>query len=213
MYFSQKDPRWRDKKVGFGGLSFGAAGCAITSVANILKWNDEVKDPLEINNIAKNCGAFKVDMLSFPILAKQLGYDYLKIPKTDSMFPKIGQKVIAETNYFSKVGVPQHFFLFNPSNKKRLDPLDLNPSWEENNYPIVSYRVLNKLTYVNQSPEKGQEVNITEPIQETLKPIQTYTAIPVLDKETLTDPKNQWKQMVDDLISLIFNIIKKLWRK
>jgi hypothetical protein len=138
MYFSQKDKRWANKVVGFGSMTFSQVGCAIVSVANKLKYDGIDMTPLEVNEFAKNCGAFNVNMLNFQRLANALGYDYVKQTKK----PKDRQ--IGETNHYKKVGVPQHF-IFLREDGKRIDPLDENPSWEVNNYPIISYRVFKKI--------------------------------------------------------------------
>ena len=135
-YFSQRDPKWRDKLLGFGHSTFGAAGCVVTSFANFQKYQGQEDTPLDINETAKACGAFQGDMMVFSTLAKKLGYSYLKTTI------KPTEVCIAETNHYSKLGVPQHFFLYKPENGKRIDPLDLTPQWEDNTYNIVSYRVL-----------------------------------------------------------------------
>jgi len=139
MYYSQKDYRWKDKKIGFGTTTFGSSGCLLVSVANKLKFDGVKMTPLQVNDLAKKCGAFNVDMLNLAILAKALGYTYVR------QTAKPEGRYIFETNYYKKVGVPQHF-CFGNEDGKRIDPLDLEPSWEVNNYPIISYRVMNRIT-------------------------------------------------------------------
>ena len=159
MYYSQKDSRWATKKVGYGKLTFAQAGCALTAIANKLKFDGIEKTPLEINDIAKKCGAFNVDMLIFPVLAEALGYKYSK-----QIAKPTGRQII-ETNYYAKVGVPQHFVFYNPENEKRIDSLDLEPSWEENNYPVVSYRVFTKALQSPAIPEKLSEQQVSTPAE------------------------------------------------
>lgn len=158
MYYSQKDERWANKKVGFGSLTFSAVGCAVVSIANKLKYDGIDMTPLEVNEFAKKCGAFNVDMLNFSKLANALGYDYVK------QTAKPEGRQIGETNYYKKVGSPQHF-VFLREDGKRIDPLDPVPSWELNNYPIISYRVfkVNKTTKFVDIKEKMS----TEPKEES----------------------------------------------
>ncbi len=50
-YFSQQDPRWADKTIGFSGLSVRQYGCAISSVAMVFKYYGISIDP---GRLAKN---------------------------------------------------------------------------------------------------------------------------------------------------------------
>jgi hypothetical protein len=179
MYYSQLDERWKNKKLGFGKTTFGSSGCPIVSIANLHKfYSDSKLTPLEINEIAKKCGAFNVDMLNFSILAKELGYNYEKWTPSHPLFKKLGQRVIAETNYYSKVGVPQHFFFYNPATNKRIDPLDKIPSWEDNSYPLVSYRIFTKIApLVIKKVEKVQSATID---------VKTLSAVKI---EPITTPQ------------------------
>jgi hypothetical protein len=213
MYFSQRDKKWATKKLGFGTTTFYGYGCAITSITNLHKFfTDSNLTPLEINEIAKNCGAFTGDMLNFGILANKLGYKYEKLSKK----PKI--RCIIETNFYKKVGVQQHFVFFNPENGKRIDSLDEVPSWEENNYPIVSYRVFTK---IEEKPKKevSKEVKVesniqTPPKQET--PIVTPTVslqsesktiklseLPKIEEAKEYTCLDELKELILDLINLI----------
>ena len=133
--YSQKDSRWKNKKLGFGNTTIGGYGCAISAFSNFMADLGIQITPDEMNEKAKKCGAFSGDMLNFSVLAKELGFNYRKDTASS-------QICIAETNYYKNKGVPQHFFLYNPITKRRVDSLDLDPKWEDNNYNIVSYRIL-----------------------------------------------------------------------
>lgn len=197
MYYSQKDPRWAAKKVGFGNLTFAQVGCAITSIANKLKYDGVTMTPIEVNTFAKNCGAFNVDMLNFSTLAKALGYDYVKQTK------KPEGRHIVETNYYKNVGVPQHF-VFVKEDGKRIDPLDLNPSWETNNYPIISYRVFSKkqAQELTQDEEKV-EIHIDVPPSKENATLTTQNA-----PETIVAPRETWRDAVLEIITLIRKFFK-----
>jgi hypothetical protein len=201
MFYSQRDVKWATKKLGFGKTTIGSSGCFITSIGNIVE-----KTPIEINDLAKKCGAFNVDMLNAGILAKYLGYGYVK-----QIRPPVSV-CVAETNYYKKVGVPQHFFLLNPKNSKRVDPLDIEPAWESNNYPIVSYRLFVKLE-AKKSPvasQKPADVKLPTPPVETpviakQEPITTpkpikLSELPPIKEYTWLD---ELKELILDLINLI----------
>lgn len=191
MYFSQKDPRWAKQKIGFGSMTFSQVGCAITSIANKLKHDGMEMTPPEVNEFAKNCGAFAVDMLNFSILAKALGYDYVK------QISKPEGRCVAETNYYKKVGVPQHF-IFLREDGKRIDPLDLEPSWEENNYPIVSYRVFKK-----REEEKEEIVE---------SPVEISTPIEAPETPIITEQKDIWQDVAHEIILLIRKFFNLIWK-
>lgn len=139
MYYSQKS--YPKVKLGTCSDTIAQSGCIITSACNLLKRMD-IADitPDKMNALAKANGWYSQGcLLDLADLAAHFGCKYvkqIKAPKDVCMF---------ETNYYKKVGVPQHFCLINPASGKRLDPLDLEPSWEANNYPIVSYRIFTKI--------------------------------------------------------------------
>ncbi len=176
LYSSQKNPLWSNKYLGFSKTKIGTAGCFITSISNLLAYNGETKTPSEINDIAKKCGAFTGDMLNAGILAKALGYGYVKAIK-----PPVSNCIV-ETNYYAKMGFSQHFVFFNPRNGKRVDPLDLSPGFEPNNYPIISYRLFLKLEQKIQTPDL---VSIPEKI---VTKIQTPEPT-ISESNTVTPPK------------------------
>lgn len=198
-YFSQRDPRWRDKLLGYGRTTFGSSGCAITSFANFQLYNGEKDTPLDINETAKKCGAFSGDMLTLGILAKKLGYTYLKT----TVKPK--EVCIAETDNYKKVGVPQHFFLYKPENGKRVDPLDLTPQWEDNTYKIVSYRLCKPIqTYVKPMALPtylDSYIPSPEAPQGDLSPVTPKETHPPIPTET------------NSILSLIWDLIKTLFQK
>ena len=202
-YYSQKDPRWANKKVGYGKMTFAQVGCALTSIANKLKFDGIDKTPLEINELAKKCGAFQVDMLVFPKLAEALGYKYQK----QTAKPKGRQ--IMETNYYKKVGIPQHFVFMNESGK-RIDPLDLEPSWEPNNYPAVSWRVFTKKDEAQKSTVSAPNTE-TAPIPKEHPKTQPEAKFEATDDSTasgddLKDIKNEIT-LLKQLIAKLFNFL------
>jgi hypothetical protein len=140
MWYSQKDNRWSNTRIGSSSETFHNAGCLITSLANLDTYlhNSIGRTPLQIMNILLVDGAINSDgMLDLNAGAKALNMSYNKL------YEKPDMVCIAETNAYANVA-PQHFFVLNPYNSKIIDPLDLNPDWKikPEKYNIVSYRVL-----------------------------------------------------------------------
>jgi hypothetical protein len=121
--------------------------------------------------------------------------------------------VICETDYYKNVGVLQHFFLYDPLTKERIDPLDLKPDWEANTYPIVSYRVLELPLQAPTPPESTPEPQQpTEPVKppET-QPVAPETT-PVSDIQEIHNQTGEfWQKATNFLISLIKWIRSKIY--
>lgn len=129
-YFSQKDPHWSDMKLGNSIYTLGKYGCYLTCLAMIVD-----KTPLELNHILTMAGCIsKEGLLDSFKAATVLGKKYARKTQ-NTKFPCIG-----ETDHFKKMGYPQHFIVL-LDRATRIDPLDLGPQHEPNNYNIVSYRL------------------------------------------------------------------------
>ena len=202
-YYSQKS--YPHVNLGLCNVSIAQDGCFLTSFCNLLHELGIIEiDPIEFNKIAFHSGGC---MANAPEWAKMYNLLY---EKTTRIPDKI---CIIETNAFKDLGFPQHFCLYNPKTKKRVDPLDLNPEWETNTYNIVSYRV-----FTPPDPKVEEVVPVPTPTPESVvetppEPISPTPENSAPDYQTLTDPKNQYKEMVDSLKSLIIYLIKKLWTK
>lgn len=125
------------EKLGTCTNTIKSHGCFITSICNLREYYEKkLITPAELNKICTSKG-FYVQGCSLvaPSVAKYFGVTYERTIKAPDVV------CIAETNHYAKVGVPQHFFVFNPKTGERLDPLDKDPQWESNNYKIVSYRI------------------------------------------------------------------------
>ena len=129
-YYSQKDTKWAKEYIGKTKYTIGKYGCYITSLAMLLD-----KTPLQLNNELIRGFCFDhVGLLLNDKAAKLLGRKYSKVKKS-TIFPCIG-----ETDHYKKMGYPQHFFVL-LDNKTRIDPLDLAPLPEPNDYNVVSMRI------------------------------------------------------------------------
>ncbi len=159
-YYSQRDPKWSGVQLGVcKNETIGKSGCVITSLSNFLvstSSSKERENPKEMNEWCKKKGIYAsgclVDMSRF---AKLRNMSYLKTTKK----PKV-EKCLAETDFYKKNGVPQHFFMLRLKDGKIIDPLDSKPEWKKNPYGIVSYRVFESL----KSPKS---LNPTETIKST----------------------------------------------
>lgn len=130
--FSQKDEKWKNKKIGNSNVTIGSHGCLLTAFSNITGIT-----PDSIADIAYENGCIDSEgNLNSVKLAKILKVEYeepIKV-KTKPPYP-----CIAETNYYAPVGVPQHFFVADSGNMI-IDSFDgkLKDNIYKNN--MVSYR-------------------------------------------------------------------------
>lgn len=133
--YSQIDPRWKNIKLGTCSDTIGQSGCKITCLGML-----SCKTPEEVNKIIPYINGCLTDDST---AAEALGLEFQGRVK---VAPVGFGWCIAETDHYAKKGVPQHFFVYNADSKERIDPLDLNPVPELNNYNIVSYRLFKPLS-------------------------------------------------------------------
>jgi hypothetical protein len=202
-------------KLGTCTDTISQSGCLITSWANFISVKRGSKLPPDsLNAIFKDNGFYSNGcLINLAKVAKFYDFEYSKIFKAPN------EICIAETNQYAKLGIPQHFFLYDPKNKLRVDPLDLKPDWEFNNYPIVSYRVFKDLKIAPKPTEKPKEASMPTP---EVKTPQIATSEPTKQPEQVTDsskmvldniseviakeaPKTFW-QKIADAVRIFFNI-------
>lgn len=147
-YYSQKS--YKDQLGGCKGTSIADAGCFLTSFCSLLR---ELRvagiSPQDFNKFAFKSGGCLANSDAW---AKMFGMTYKKVTKLTGI--KYPEFVICETDHYRKSGFPQHFFMYRPKDKMRIDPLDKNPSWKKNDYNIVSYRIF--YPGILAEPEKPQ---------------------------------------------------------
>jgi hypothetical protein len=146
--YSQK---WYSDKLGTCNVTIKSHGCFVTCLAMLVGI-----EPPEVNELlTKNGGYSNGCMLLSDKASKILDLEY-----NGKTTKKPDYICIAETNYYKKNGVPQHFFVYNKGDM--VDPLDQKPDWRKCIYPIVSYRLfkLKSMKKANQefydSKVKGQ---------------------------------------------------------
>jgi len=123
--FSQRDPAYSSIKL--GPTTISKDGCVVMSLATLFQ-----VDPTFILSVQ---GAFnKKGECDIKKVVEFLG------GKVDfrGTIPPIGW-CMAKTDYYSKVGFPTHFFIYNAQTKQAIDPLQ-NPTFRQDNiYPITEY--------------------------------------------------------------------------
>ena len=130
--YSQKDPRWKDLKIGTTNLTMGSYGCYITSLAIITA----VRPDLLLAYLNKNNAFDKTGALINQLAARLLQRSYKRSITPEGL-------CIAETDSFKAKGYPQHFFVWLNDKQLIIDPLD--GLTKTNKYHIVSYRIFNNI--------------------------------------------------------------------
>jgi len=211
--YSQKDPRWAGEKLGACKDTLAQSGCKITCYAMFLERN-----PSKINQDLKSKGGYVQGCLTVDATcAKILG---LKFDGRTTSPPK--HICIAETDHYKKYGVPQHFFVYNPTTKLRVDPLDLKPEWEKNDYRIVSYRLFHPLLLsetIKKEEAKNEPVVVPKPESVPMLTEQPKTPQEVIPEvkedssdqaiqEPATEPSHTAEEAEIEHISAYAKIIK-----
>jgi hypothetical protein len=168
MFYSQRDSKWKNVKLGTCFDTIGQSGCFMVSLANIA-W----RIPSDVNELFKKNGAYVHGCLIDSGKAAAL----LKLEYTGKTTKKPDFVCIAETNYYASQGVPQHFFVWNPDGRIA-DPLDMNPDWQQNvkKYPIVSYRqfrFLQQPSISNEAPVLSAPTPVSVPSGATVNEAET----------------------------------------
>jgi hypothetical protein len=135
IIYSQRDPKYRDMKIGSSKLTIGGYGCLVQSMATLFQVDTKV--------ILTIPGAFSsTGLANTSVIAKALGGEALPATKTT---PK-GWCMAMTDNYSPQF--PTHFFVVNAEQKLQTDPLDF-PSVVEPlaGYKIIEYRPFNGVKF------------------------------------------------------------------
>lgn len=215
-YWSQRDSRFKNVKLGFGNTTIYSHGCFCVSLANL-----SGIDPIEVNEILKKGGFFSGDLIISSVsMAKSLGLEYHG--KVDTR-EKPNYRTIAEVDMSPAPGKQMHFVIVKEDGSI-IDPWTgtIRP---KGTYPIVSYRLfkkpeepkeLPKETPKDEAPqspvvnEKPETPSMPTPEPETpqnanLEPIKTY--------QEYSETGEPWKQTITDIVSMIINLFEKIWNK
>lgn len=195
-FFSQKDPKWKNDILGSCRDTLGQSSCFLTSLCNLnlyLKFTKKLNPP-EMNDLFTRNNLWTAGcLINAPKIAAYFDLEYIRTTRVPEML------CLAETDHYKKLGVPQHFFLYDPEKKKRIDPLDLEPAWEPNIYNIVSYRIFR----LKPKPEIPSDIPSPEPQNAPTSPQ------PIHPPTYQADKWGQLRQAAGDFISWLHNLIFK----
>jgi lysozyme len=136
MIFSQRDPKWKNIKLGNGKTNIGSHGCFVTALAML-----SGKTPPEVNEILKNGGYFQGDLIISSVkMAQSLGLEYHGRDNLVNYNPKY--QTIAEVDMSPSPGKQQHFVVVN-TDGSILDPWT-GTQRPKGTYTLVSYRLFEK---------------------------------------------------------------------
>lgn len=139
--YSQKDPRWKDDRLGTCSDTIANSGCNLCSMSML----GGILPPEANKNVSYTNGCLMSDQGN----AEQFGLKYLGRTTDAPWF-----MCKAETDHWKSKGVPQHFFVWRPDGMIA-DPLDYPCVWKKNPYHIVSYRLFE----ANETKEKSMKIN------------------------------------------------------
>lgn len=203
MYYSQHTPGYKAIKLGTCNDSLWQSGCFLTSFCNIgkeLEWFDYT--PIAMNKLFIKEKLFSNGcLLVCPTVAKHFGLTYQKVTKDPGIL------CIAETNKYAP-SVPQHFFAYEKG--MILDPLDADPKWKKNPYPLVSFRVFKKYKdpgIATQIPVMGETTTTTIPVVPT--PQEITPEPPVVQEPTPVKEMN----LKEAILALLKYIFGRGWKK
>jgi len=137
--FSQRDPRWKDVKLGFGSTTIGSHGCKLTSFSIITGI-----DPITLNEKFKKDGCFTRDLLIDSKIALSLD---IAPNSTTSTNPK--KICVSEVDMSPSPGKQQHFVVW-MDDGTIIDPWT-GTNRPANTYPIINYRTFNFDKYLNEN--------------------------------------------------------------
>ncbi len=117
--YSQRNPQWREKKLGNSSLTIGHSGCAITSIAMLLRGHGYAEDPETLNEKMRRSGGFMGASVVWGALAGLYPRAVFKntVICRDSDAPiaqittsiQAGQPVLLEVDYSPQAGLQTHW--------------------------------------------------------------------------------------------------------
>lgn len=135
QYYSQKNSRWANQKLGTCQDTFAQSSCLVTCLAMFAE-----KTPLEVNQLLLQNGGYKNGCL----VISEKAANILNLEYQGKSWARPSNDCIAETHFYLPQGIPQHFFIY-LSDGKIIDPLDNQPQPKTNPYNIASYRLFKPL--------------------------------------------------------------------
>lgn len=147
--FSQRDPRWRAKNLGFSTLKIGGYGCTLTALSALLtNVTGTQHTPDKVNEDLKKVKAFSGALLIWsrvPLAYPQLkwikrAYNYNNADVAWNIYVR-KMPVMVEVNG-AKIGASRHWVLFIGSGKM-LDPWT-GTIESTSKYPLTGYSIYHR---------------------------------------------------------------------
>lgn len=170
---SQRDPRWKDKKLGNSSLTLGYFGCAVSAVSMLLSGHGYPETPESLNDKLKKVGGFMdaaIVWASVVNVCPAARFKNLVICRdTDAPIDAIaasieaGQPVLLEVDYSPEKGLQTHWVVAYKKNGKDFFILDPYP------HPT----------------EEGKDISLVErfshgkPLKNTITAVVWYEVSPV----------------------------------
>lgn len=140
MFYSQRDPRWADKNLPKSTLTLKGYGCYISSLCMLAQ-------SLTPSELADHQECFvNGGLADTNAICRVLGITYLGKSAT----PAKEGACIAVTDKYAKSGIPTHFYV-KLANGQRVDPYDLTPVPETDDFNIIEYRLFGNVKLVSDS--------------------------------------------------------------
>lgn len=179
VHYSQRDPRWKDKKLGNSSSTLGYFGCAVGSVAMLLSGHGYKEDPDSLNEKLKKSGGFMGAAIVWAAVNNiypRVRFSNLVICR-DSDAPidaignsiRAGQPVLLEVDYSPQAGLQTHWVV--AYQKLGKDFLILDP------YPHPT--------------EEGKDVSLIERFSHGKELKRTITAVVWYDVQPAIAPPAQ----------------------
>ena len=128
--FSQRDPKWANKKLGFSNLTIGNYGCTLTCLSSLISYvYQETYKPDKVNELLKNANAYvgalvlwsRIPLAFNKVKFIKRVYSYNNLETSYYVYVR-KMPVLVEVNA-AKIGAPRHWVLF-LGNQNELDPWD-----------------------------------------------------------------------------------------
>lgn len=136
-YYSQRDPKWANLKLGNSNSTIGRYGCFLTSLAMLAEI-----PPDQANEKLKKEGAFSKDLIISDKAADALGLEYSPPARSAHFVPYYD--CIAEVDFNPATARKEQHFVVYLTDGRIVDPWDLNPKPKKNPYNIISIRLFKK---------------------------------------------------------------------
>ena len=156
---NQRNPKWRNIKLGFGKSTIGSHGCFLTCLSYLAGTT-----PDKANEILKKANAFHKDLIISDRAAKALGLKYR--PPARSVYYNPQSICIAEVDFSPAPGKQQHFVVWNGDGTIS-DPWDAKT--KKNKYRIISFRLFDPI--IKPKPMKELKHSIERSLKHSIEKI------------------------------------------